>query len=119
MKLAQLAQTRIDICRQSQFNHNELNEIKEYILNELFSLLEVGDTTAGRAKIAAAATRSAETLALDGVLAGGHLGHKPAVTGRKADGSAIYSKQHELNPSKNLRLSIKSLAKIPKVKNDK
>jgi len=33
MKLAQLAQTRIDICRQSQFNHNELNEIKEYILN--------------------------------------------------------------------------------------
>lgn len=33
MKLAQLAQTRIDNYRQSQFNHNELNEIKEYILN--------------------------------------------------------------------------------------
>ncbi len=93
--------------------------LKEYILNELVGLLEVGDTLAGRSKVAAAATRSAETLALDAVLAGGHLGHKPAVIGRKSDGSAIYSKQHELNPSKNLRLAIKALAKLPKDKNGK
>lgn len=32
-KLAQLAQTRIEAYRQSLINHNELNEIKEYILN--------------------------------------------------------------------------------------